>query len=788
MKYVRNIDDLKKYTFEFFDCFLPQDMADQMVNYFLLGLGDNTLMQRAANILKESQVDIEPIAEYGGAILQLNDYQDLLKKYTELLLLSTRYEHLCAFLNRIFLQQIGDAKYKSTRKFYSIKERYFDRFVEIVMYCQIDKSLYTPFFLAIFNCDAKSLMFDYKEPLKEYLDIFLKGGEDDDFIASLLSSDSKNGISEYANKNTIKTLNVLLNGFVEGEFTNSNIIKQALVKHRQEGLNIIEAFLQSDDAEKRFKATQLLLLVNDERRVKDRLKYLYENTADAKIKALLEKECNFNSLVKFNNKEEFFNFVDKATPQIQERLYGARLKRHYEKEELLNKGLSGKTLTFIMETFKNREADTQLCYLKDFFKYVDPIVLSKLSKVVYEVAIYREKLLSSKWALRLIAVFGSSELLVNMTPQVKEWFECQKSKNSAKYFIDLLAECARPEIVQISKTLLLEGGLDKKQTKFLENKIAEFSKTSRQNLEEVKDKLSDDLGFDQNGQRVFKLESRAILAQINLDCSISLTNLKTKKPARLKDDVMWQEVSLKKYIKSLEKEVKKQKKRLYAAFLEFRQYDEESFKTCILDNPLLNYLSQKLVWARYKKDKLSEICKLQDNKLLHVAGNIIISDYNDYKIALLQPFDCVDQKERLKEKVGETLFNQFDFPVFNLEGYNANAVDSLSGVFCNAQLFITRLQKLKYKVNDLDSKGQYSTLVKENKNLNLLTCVEFERVTMGREVGSTTISKVRFYDLNKQRRTGKTYSLNKTEAKIVSEIEPRVLSNELAQIFIACKN
>ena len=564
MKYVRNIEDLKKYTFEFFDSFLPQDMSDQLVNYFLLGLGEQSLMNRAASILKQSSVALEPIAEYGEAILQLNDYQDLLKKFTELLLVSERYEHLCAFLNRIFLQQIGDAKYKSTRKFYTIKERYFDRFVEIVMYCQIDKTLYTPFFLAIFNCDAKSLMYDYKEPLKEYLDIFLKEGEDDNFIASLLSSDSKNGISEYANKNTIKTLNVLLNGFVEGEFTNSNVIKQALVKHRQEGLNIIEAFLQSDDAEKRFKATQLLLLINDERRIKDRLKYLYENTKDAKIKALLEKECNFNSLVKFNNKEEFFEFVDKATPQIQERLYGARLKRYYEKQELVNKGLSGKVLTFIMETFKNREADTQLCYLKDFFKYIEPQVLAKLSQVVYEVAIYRQKLLSSKWALRLIAVFGSSQLLVEMTSQIKEWFECAKTKNSAKYFIELLAECARPEIVQISKTLL-DGNVDKKQIKFLETKIAEFSKTSHQSLEEVKDKMSDDFGFDNNGSKIFELENRQILAQINLDCTISLTNKKTGKPARLKDDIMWQGLPLKQYIKTLEKEVKKQKKRLYSA-------------------------------------------------------------------------------------------------------------------------------------------------------------------------------------------------------------------------------
>lgn len=787
MKYVRNIEDLKRYTFEFFDCFLSQHLADQMVNYFLLGIGNKQeLESQAANILSQSTVSLDKIAEYGEAILQLNDYQDLLKKYTELLLKSHSFEHLCAFLNRIFLQQIGDAKYRSNRRQYSIKERYFDRFVEIVMYCHIEKSLYTPFFLAIFNSDAKSLMFDYKEPLKEYLDIFLKEGDDEGFISSLLSSDSKNGISEYANQNTIKTLSVLLNGYVQGEITSSAVLKQALNSHRQEGLNIIEALLQSDDSEVRYKATQLLVLINDERRVKDRLKYLYENTRDAKIKTLLEKECNFNSLVKFKDSQEFFDFAEKAVSQIQERLYGARLKRYYEKHNLDNTGLNGKTLTFVMETFKNREADTQLIYLKDFFRYVDTEVLNKLAWVVFEVAVYRQKLVSSKWALRLIAVFANSQLLELMSEQIKIWLQDKKTKETAKYFLDLLSECARDEIVTISKKLL-ENNYDKKQIKFLQDKINDFCIASKQNVEEVKDKLSNDLGFDVNGCQLINLDNRVIKAQINLDMSISLFNNKTGKSARIKDDVYYQDMPFKKYLKNIQKQIKEQKKRLYNAFLEFRNYDIKSFEECIINNPLLNYLSQHLVWARYKKDKLAQICAFKDNKLVHLLGTMISENFEDYTIALLQPLDAQEQKERIKEKFGQTLFNQLDFPVFNLSDYNANSIDSLSGMFCNTKLFITRLQKLKYKVNDLDIKGHYSTLVKENKNLNLLTSVEFEKVALNLNTDSTTISKVRFFDLNKQQRTGKTYNLNKLEAKAVNEIDPRILSNELALIFLACK-
>ena len=129
MKYVRNIDDLKRYTFEFFDSFLPQHLSDQMVNYFLLDLGDkNILIPTVLQYVKDKKLNENDVAEYGEAILQLNDYKVLLKKFIELLLKAECFEQICAFLNRIFLQQIGDAKYKSTRKSYSINERYFDRF------------------------------------------------------------------------------------------------------------------------------------------------------------------------------------------------------------------------------------------------------------------------------------------------------------------------------------------------------------------------------------------------------------------------------------------------------------------------------------------------------------------------------------------------------------------------------------------------------------------------------------------------------------------------------------
>ena len=791
MKYVRNFEDLKKFTFEFFDSFLPENLSEQMANNFLLNLSNQNLEDDVAKRLEQKDVEIEPISSYGEVILQLNGYKDILKKYVELLLKAKKYEHLCEFLNRIFLQQIGDVKYRSSKKQYSIKERYFDRFIEIVMFCEINKDLYLPFFVKIFNSDSSSIMFEYKEPLKEYLDVHFKNGQDDEFISSLLNNDNKSGISEYATTSTLKTLNTLIDGFVAGEINNTSLIRQALTNHLQEGFNILENLLTSEDEEVQYKACQLLLLIKFDKRVKDRAKYLYENTNNSKIKYLLERECGFTSLEGFKSKEEFLDYVEKDVTQIQERLYGARLKRYYYKYNLDNTGLNGKILTFVMETFKDKYANVNLHFYKDYFKYVDGAILQNLSWVVYEVAIYREKLLSSKWALRLIATFGSSELILSMCNLLDAWYNNTKTYSYAKYFLELLSEIGREELIELCKVILNNEELTNKQKKFLEDKIKCLSVTTKQSLEEVKDKLSNELEFNSSGERMFQLQNRTIMAKIERDCTIKLYNPKTNKPARIKDDVVYNGVNLKTYLKTLEKEVKKNKKRLLSAFLEFRNYTTQTFQTCIVENSLLNYLSQFVVWGRYKKDKLAEVCMLSNNNLVHVVGNMITKDDEvNYTIAPLQSIDCVPFLEKLKEKIDFTLFNQFDFPIYDVNNFalNSTTVDCFNGVFCTAKLFITRLEKLKYRINDLDKKYEYSTLVKENANLNLLTVVEFEKVRLGQENNSTTISRVKFYNLNKLAKSGKNYLLSQHEPIAIGDLEPHVFSNELAQIYLACKN
>ena len=163
----------------------------------------------------------------------------------------------------------------------------------------------------------------------------------------------------------------------------------------------------------------------------------------------------------------------------------------------------------------------------------------------------------------------------------------------------------------------------------------------------------------------------------------------------------------------------------------------------------------------------------------------------DYSVALVHPLDLKDTVATVKNLAGELLFGQLDIPTFDVNEFSTNAVsvDKFNGIFVGANLFITRLEKLTYKINDLGKDFYYNTLVKANERLNLLTVVEFDRVKLGEEQNfTTTVSSIRFYKLNSMPKDGKNYMLSRGETMPFTAINHRVFSNELALIFRAAEN
>ena len=179
---LRTITDLENVLYDIFKPELSDGMSFDLTQLVVYNKGnkkeifENLIKECSAQTLKRQKVET-----FAEAVFLLKDYKLTLKNYVEILLATKSYEQLCAFINKFFVPYVGDYKYRSVTKEYTLEERYFDRFVEIIKYCDIPQDLFFPFFMQILTSDGSSLCINYKEPLKEYLKIYLRSTQEDLF-------------------------------------------------------------------------------------------------------------------------------------------------------------------------------------------------------------------------------------------------------------------------------------------------------------------------------------------------------------------------------------------------------------------------------------------------------------------------------------------------------------------------------------------------------------------------------------------------------------------------------
>ncbi len=782
LKSVEQLRDLIKDTYA--SCYGERE-ASLIAEFIVYNRGDNDEIR---GFLTREQKEYNPslFGEVSQAIFQLNDYRLVLKNYIEMLLVAKQYDSICDFVNKLFVANVGTYKYRSVQKAYSLSERYFDRFVEIIKYCELDDELLMPYFIAILKADASSLCYNYKEPLKEYLKLYMQSAHEKLF-AYVAREKLYDCFEYFLDADTNKTLRYLIEGYVDGVLDCVGLIRAIIVKYKQEAFNLLEGFCYSDNEEVAFRATGLILMFKGDWGVDNFLNSLYQKSSSQKVQKLISRELEIEKFVNFGSKDEYVAKVLEETETVQERLYGLRMRKYYEEYDLQDE-FEGKSATYIMETFKTLSNETLIRYMPEYFAFAEEETKTKIAQIVYDLAEKRGKLNGSKWALRLIATFGSEKLIFRFNEVVIDWLINLKNSD-AEYFYKCLAMAKRDILIELIKRLRVSKLVDSKKLKKLEKTLALYSETSGIPEEKIEYMLAEDFGLNEEGYRIFDLGRRKVKIQLMQDLNVKIYNSETGKEGRLAQDVVGDGLNLKEYVKAIEKEVSKQKKRFWSLFLNATQMSLEDFRELIIGHNILKIVASNMLWGKYKNDRLYETFKLVDGKITHISGNYVVDE--EYKVALVHPLDLKETLETVKGLAGTLAFEQLDFPTFNVASYGNNAVsvENFNGMFVNANLFITRLEKLTYKINGLGKDFYYNTLVKANPRLNLLTAVEFDRVKLNEENNyTTTISSVRFYKLNSIPKDGKNYMLSRGENIPLASLGFRVFSNEIALVFRAAEN
>ena len=786
MIFLRSLEQLHELFNNAFKTVYTEEEANKITNFVVNGSGDAREIFDLAKAKQETEFDKNTFGELSQVVFQLNDYKFILKNYVEFLLASFQFESVCSFVNRLFVSNVGNFTYRSVQKQYSLAERYFDRFVEIVKYCNIADELLMPFFIEIIKSDASSLCFNYKSPLKEYLKLYMQTAHEK-FFAYVTKQKVYDCFEYLLEADTNKTLKFIIEGYIDGSLDCAGLIKTYITKYKQEAFNLLEGYCHSSNEEISCKAIGLLLLFKGDWGVDNFLNGIYEKNPSLKVKKIVSKELEIDKFIKFETKEDYVNKVLQETPDIQERLYGLRMRRYYEANELVD-SFECKSATFMMETFKTLSNETLLRYMPEYFDKAEQSTKERIANVVYAVACDRDKLNGSKWALRLIACCGNTVLLQKMFNVVTNWLLTLKNSD-ADYFFRCLALCQRVEIIDFIKALRQNKNIEVKKLKKLEKSLDIYCQASGKSFDEVDFLLTPDFGLDANGERNFDLGRRIVKIVLDKDCTIKVYNAETGKVGRIADDVVYGELNLKEYIKTIEKEISKQKKKFYSMFLNHVVLSVKDFEKYILKHNLLKIVASNILWGKYKNDRLYETFRVKNNDLKHISGSYVTDE--DYFVAQVHPLDLKENVLAVKNLAGNLLYGQLDIPTFDVNEFSTNAVavEKFNGIFVGANLFITRLEKLTYKINDLGKDFYYNTLVKANEKLNFLTVVEFDKVKLGEEQNfTTTVSSIRFYKLDSMPKDGKNYMLSRGETMPFSAINYRVFSNELALIFKAAEN
>ena len=634
---LRSLEQLQNLVADAFKNEYSEDNAQKIANFVVYGSGDGKEILELAKSKRQASFDKNIFGELCQVVFQLNNYRLVLKNYIEVLLASFQFESVCSFVNKLFVANVGNFTYRSVQKQYSLSERYFDRFVEIIKYCNIADELVMPYFIEILKADASSLCYNYKAPLKEYLKLYLQTTHEKLF--AYVTKEKIYDCFEYLlEADTNKTLKYLLEGYLDGGLDCISVIKAYITKYKQEAFNLLEPYCYSSNEEVAYKAINILLLFKGDWGVDNFLNNVYENNPSLKLKKIVSKELEIDKFVKFETKDEFTNKILETTPTIQERLYGLRLRRYYEQYNLTD-DFECKTATFMMETFKTLSNELLLKYMKEYFEYADKSTKEKIADIVFTVASERDKLNGSKWALRLIACFGSRVLLEKMFDVASGWLESLKTSD-AEYFFKCLALCGRSVFIDFIKTLRLNKKIDNKKIRKIEKYLETYSQTTGVSCDDIDFMLTQDFGLDKNSERNFDLGRRIIKIQLAKDLEVYVYNAETGKAGRIADDVVCGEINLKEYIKNIEKEVSKQKKRLYQMFLNHSVMTKEDFEKHIQKHNLLKVVASNVLWGKYKNDRLYETFKLKNGEIKHISGSYMSDE--DYQIAIVHPLDLKD--------------------------------------------------------------------------------------------------------------------------------------------------
>jgi hypothetical protein len=666
------------------------------------------------------------LEELSLLIFQLKDYVPALCNFSNMLLLSKNYLAVYHFTTKLFISHIGNIHYQSQGEF-NYKQRFFDRFIEIIKTCKISKEVYIPFIFEIFKADPSNVLYTWRAPSLEYMKDFYT--QNTEWVEEFLQSHSRkfemiNLLCEF---NTQKGLAVAVEEFEKNSYQSDKLLN-LFKQNKTQLLLYIDKNIGSADSKMLSKYTQILLSLDNDTDAKSRLEEIYKITYDVVLRNLISEKIGLVETSSFKNEKQFLFAVRRELKpeDIQERTLGLVFNKMNLK---YSSGLSvdNAGYTFLVNIFKS---DANLLNLKKYLSLKGVFEQESLSEFVgelFSVVFFQEDINASKWAIRLIVLFAD-EKLENELYYITKTLFLENRVKEAKYLTLCLNAAYKPSFFEFLK-------------ESIENNLNNF----------IKDKA-------------FYLKTYANYNNISYD--------------KILDNTASQELT--------EENIKEQTARLFHAFIANRTFTKDEFENIFINHKLFNKLAQGLVFGEYRFGGLNNSFILKQDKKVYVVGKELSGD--DFVIGIVHPQDCDTRFQAAYNAIEQPLFNQFDEVLYNVKDFSRSSVfvNVFAGMMIKPYDFFQKLSQVGFEINKESTSLTFNSFIHINKTLSLVAEIELEKpIQLSNPY--ITVANLYFYQLNDVLFSNGKFITNKQNAIGVGSISNRYFGFILTSIINAVK-
>lgn len=726
-------------------------IGDDLINFSFNAVENFELCARVEKV----KFIVDDLYEVCDMLFQLKEYKFYLSYLLKIMLYSKHYNDIAKFMSHMFVAHIGDSFYVSKDFNYEFSERYFDRFIEAVKFCEIDNFKIIPFLFYIFYSKDVEACYKFLRPCKEFLKGIINTNEASflDYINT--EENYKKGYTIYLDLFPEKGAQRLIDNLVNENYFSKDDLCDIFLINKNISLTELYNYISKQSGDKQKIALDFYLSFGQD--VKNTLPSLYELIKDDEVKLQLKDEIQFNKNLKFDNVNDFISFVDSETDvQIETGISNKFLV--YFRNGIK---VSDKVLTYVFNIFRNVSSAIvvkKYSYFKEFFIESELNTFGRNMLNTLENKITNE----NKWKIALICTICPDVIISDLVQLVPT---CLGYTELSNFVLSCLVETNNSQVVSLIKQLYQESNNKNIYYNYLEI----LAKNNSISPLDYLDEMVSSYGLSENGTKQVVCNGENLIFEIADNLTVKVKNLNTLEYINLSNPRFVDTANAIQLFNDLTKEIRFQIDKFKQAFENKRYWNPAVFNANIMSNPILKKIATTLVWGAYTKENLVKIY----SNIYEIANEPDLS----LKVALVHPVECVESKP----EVSFQPFSQMNKQVFTANNYNYSAhfTNEFNGVAVSEITLNAKLRSLGYKMTVGDDVYYYKLLPEHN----LLVKIELNKANYK---NLTIIGNIKFYNLNLIQTINNKFILSGVTPEEIGTVNKRVYSDVLNDVYVAC--